>query len=136
VPHRVGDAVQWRCHQAVSEPQVPDPSEADGALRRALVGTADRLAELDVARWRPEVADELTELRRDVDLVFPPGMSGRAVRLAGLATRCRAVVELALEDDGASVTAAEADARTAALRPLDHAARRGLVAACAYPFER
>lgn len=136
VPHRTGAAVQWRCHPAVTEPQVPDPSEADGALRTALIGTADRLAALDVARWRPEVADELTALRSHVDLVFPPGMSGRAVRLAGLAARCRAVVELALEDDGGAVTAAEADARTEALRPLDRAARRGLVAACAHPFGR
>lgn len=136
VPYRTGSAVQWRCHQAATEPQVPDPSEADGALRQALLGTADRLAALDVARWRPEVADELIALRRHVDLVFPPGMAGRAVRLAGLAARCRAVVELALEDDGGSVTAFEADARTEALRPLDRAARRGLVAACAYPFER
>lgn len=136
VPHRTGGAVQWRCHQAVTEPQLPDPSEADGALRQALVGTADRLAALDVARWRPEVADELTALRRHVDLAFPPGMVDRAVRLAGLALRCRTVVELALEDDGGAVTAAEADARSEALRPLDRAARRGLVAACAYPFER
>lgn len=136
VPHRVGAAVQWRCHPAATEPQVPDPSEADGALRRALVDTADRLAELDVARWRPEVADELIALRRHVDLAFPPGMAARAVRLAGLAARCRTVVELALTDDGGSVTAAEATARTEALRPLDHAARRGLVAACAYAFDR
>ena len=69
-------------------------------------------------------------------VLLPPGMGDRAVRLAGLAARCRTVVELALEDDGGSVTAAEADARTETLRPLDRAARRGLVAACAYPFER
>ena len=136
VPHRAGAGVQWRCYRATTERQVPDPSEADALLRRALLGTADRLADLDVARWRPEVADELTSFRRHVDLAFPPGMGSRAVRLAGTAARCRAIVELALEDDGGSVTAAEADARTEALRPLDHAARRGLVAACAYPFER
>jgi len=136
VPHRAGAGVQWRCYRATTERQVPDPSEADALLRRALLGTADRLAHLDVARWRPDVADELTSLRRHVDLAFPPGMGSRAVRLAGTAARCRAIVELALEDDGGSVTAAEADARTEALRPLDHAARRGLVAACAYPFER
>jgi hypothetical protein len=136
VPHRVGSAVQWQCHQAVTEPQVPDLSEADTALRQALLGTAQRLADLDVARWRPEVADELLALRRHVDLVFPEGMAPRAVRLAGLATRCRTIVELALVDDGGSVTAAEADARTAALRPLDQAARRGLVAACAHPWTR
>lgn len=136
VPHRAGAGVQWRCHQAVTERQVPDPAEADALLRGALLDSAQRLAELDVARWRPDVADELMALRRHVDLVFPDGMAPRAVRLAGLATRCRTIVELALEDDGASITAAEADSRKEALRPLDQAARRGLVAACAFPWER
>lgn len=136
VPHRTGSGVQWQCHQAVTDRQVPDPSEADTLLRGTLLDTAQRLADLDVARWRPEVADELMALRRHVDLVFPHGMAPRAVRLAGLAARCRTIVELALEDDGGSVTAFEADTRKEALRPLDHAARRGLVAACAFPWER
>ncbi|NUR05483.1 MAG: hypothetical protein HOQ45_00570, partial [Nocardioidaceae bacterium] len=47
-----------------------------------------------------------------------------------LATRCRTIVDLALEDDGGAVTAAEADARRDALAPLDAAARRALVATC------
>jgi hypothetical protein len=136
VPHQVGAGVQWQCHRAVTERQVPDPAEADTLLRGALLDSAQRLVELDVARWRPEVADELMALRRHVDLVFPDGMAPRAVRLAGLAARCRTIVELALEDDGASITAAEADSRKEALRPLDHAARRGLVAACAFPRDR
>jgi hypothetical protein len=63
-------------------------------------------------------------------------MGPRAVRLASLATRCRTIVELALEDDGGSVTATEADIRRQALAPLDHAARRGLVAACSFPWDR
>ena len=58
-----------------------------------------------------------------------------AVRLAELSTRCRVIVELALEDEGRSVTAADADRRREALVPLDHAARRGLVAACAFPWD-
>ena len=136
VPHRVGAAVQWRCHPAVTERQVPDPTEADTLLRQAVLESAQRLADLDVARWRPEVADELMALRRHVDLVFPDGMAPRAVRLAGLSARCRTIVELALEDDGGAITAAEADSRKEALRPLDHAARRGLVAACSFPWER
>ena len=36
---------------------------------------------------------------------------------------------------GGAVTAAEADTRRQALLPLDHAARRGLVAACSFPWE-
>jgi hypothetical protein len=136
VPRRAGAGVVWTCHHAVSLRQVPDPSEADQLLRQALVRTTDVLADLDVARWRPEVADELMALRQAADFVFPHGMAPRAVRLAALATRCRTFVDLALEDDGGSITAAEADARRQALGPLDHAARRGLVAACSFPWDR
>ena len=42
----------------------------------------------------------------------------------------------ALEDDGGAISAHEADRRRAALAPLDHAARRGLVAACSFPWDR
>ncbi len=135
VPHRVGAGVSWACCAAASRRQVPDPSEADSALRQSLLVASRALADLDVARWRPEVADELVSLRGTVDLELPESMSPRAVRLASLATRCRTIIDLALEDDGGSITAQEADARRAALLPLDHAARRGLVAACSFPWD-
>lgn len=134
VPHQVGPAVQWVCHPAHVAAHVPDPAEADTGLRQAVLEAGRRLAELDVARWRPEVADALMDLRREHALDLPEGMAPRAVRLAALAGRCRTVVDLALADDGGAVTAHEADARRDALRPLDRAARRGLVAACAYPW--
>ncbi len=134
VPHQIGAGVQWLAMPATSRRQLPDPSEAEAALRHTLLGVAEALADLDVARWRPEVADELMALRRDADLALPASMAPRAVRLAGLASRCKLIVDLALEDDGGSITATEADSRRSALLPLDHAARRGLVAACAYPF--
>jgi hypothetical protein len=130
VPHRAGAGVVWTCHPAVSHRQLPDPAEADAGLRQALVRTTHALSDLEVARWRPDVADELMGLRRAADLAVPATMAPRAVRLAALATRCRAIVGLALEDDGGSITAAEAEARRRALLPLDQAARRGLVAAC------
>lgn len=136
VPRRTGAGVTWVVHRAVSLRQVPDPSEATTALRRTLLQAAQALADLDVARWRPEVADELLALRRVVDISAPAGMSPRAVELASLANRCRHIVGLALVDDGGAVTAGEADRRRAALAPLDHAARRGLVAACSFPWER
>jgi hypothetical protein len=135
VPDRVGAGVQWRAMPASSHRQLPDPAEADTALRSTLLGTTETLVDLDVARWRPEVADELMALRRMTTLALPDGMAPRAVRLAELSTRCRVIVELALEDDGRSVTAAEADTRREALVPLDHAARRGLVAACSFPWD-
>ncbi|MGA8208717.1 MAG: hypothetical protein WB798_01020, partial [Nocardioidaceae bacterium] len=59
VPHRAGAGVVWVCHAATSRRQLPDPAEADRALRRALLETTQGLAALDVARWRPDVADEL-----------------------------------------------------------------------------
>lgn len=130
VPRRTGAGVVWTCHPAAPRRAVPDPAEAGTALRQALVHSTNALADLEVARWRPEVAEELMALRRDVVLPLPPGLPPGAVRVAALATRCRRVVDLALEDDGGSLTTREADARREALRPLDHAARRGLVAAC------
>jgi hypothetical protein len=136
VPRRTGAGVVWTCHPATSRRQVPDPSEADALLRQALLAATNTLADLDVARWRPEVADELVALRRTVDLVVPGGMSPRALKLASLAARCRTIVDLALQYDGAAVTVTEADERRAALTPLDHAARRGLVAACSFPWGR
>lgn len=136
VPYRAGSGVVWTYYEASSRRQIPDPSEADTGLRQAVLAAANTLAELDVARWRPEVADALMGLRRTADLHFPQGMSPRALNLASMSTRCLTIVDLALEDDGAATTAREADIRRDALAPLDHAARRGLVAACSFPWER
>ena len=136
VPVRAGAGVVWRCLPAHERRQLPDLAEADTELRGALPRVADELAALDVARWRPEVADELMALRRPQELPVPDGMLPRAQRMVALATRCRAIVELALADDGGAITAAESDRRREALRPLDRAARRALVAACTYPFGR
>jgi hypothetical protein len=136
VPVRAGAGVVWRCLPAYERRQVPDLAEADTGLRAALPQVADALAGLDVARWRPEVADELMTLRRIEELDVPPRMSARAQRMVALATRCRRIVDLALADDGGAITAAQAEERRAALRPLDRAARRALVAACSAPFGR
>jgi hypothetical protein len=135
VPARAGSGVVWRCLPAATGAPVPDLPEADTGLRAAVLRAGDELARLDVARWRPEVADELMSLRRSTTLPVPEGMAPRAQRLLALAVRCRGIVELALADDGGALTAAEADARRASLAPLDRAARRGVVAACAHPWE-
>ena len=133
VPHRIGAGVQWVCQSAVSRRQVPDAADADRTLRRAVLDAAATLADLDVARWRPAVADELMALRREDDRstgALPPGTPPLVVRLASLSVRCARIVELALEDEGGSLTAAEAARRRDALAPLERASRRALVAAC------
>jgi hypothetical protein len=129
VPTRVGPTVVWQALPA-DRRQVPDVGEADRALRRALLDTANGLAALDVARWRPEVADELVELRHPHPVAAPPGIPARCLDLAGRGLQAVSIVALALEDDGAAVSATEIERRRAALQPLDAAGRRALVAAC------
>ncbi|MDQ6527501.1 hypothetical protein RB608_28060 [Nocardioides sp. LHD-245] len=129
VPRQVGRAVEWRVLPAERRPP-PDLGEADRQLRAALLATANALADLDVARWQPRVADELHDLRAGVPLVAPPGTPARCVDLAGRALHLEAVVELALRDDGGALSASDAAARRAVLEPLERAARHALTAAC------
>ncbi|HEY0951357.1 MAG TPA: hypothetical protein VGD85_14250, partial [Nocardioides sp.] len=60
----------------------------------------------------------------------PDGVPPRCVDLAARGLQARQIVEVALEDDGAAVSASEIELRRAALVPLDRAGRRALVAAC------
>ncbi len=128
VPVRVGAAVTWTSMPAERR-QLPDVGEADRALRASLPEAADTLARLEVARWRPEVADQLMNLRRRLGLVAPPGVPPRCVELAARGLQAREIVDLALEDDGGALSALEIQARRDALVPLGRAARRALVAA-------
>ena len=128
VPERVGAAVTWEVTPAERR-QLPDVGEADRALREAMPETADALARLEVARWRPEVADRLMNLRRRPPLPAPAGVPPRCVELAARGLQALEIVELALEDDGGALTAHEAGERRAALLPLGRAGRRALVAA-------
>ncbi len=83
-----------------------------------------------MARWRPEAADALLNLHHRPALAPPPGTPARCGELAARSLQASAIVELALEDDGGALSAAEAALRRESLLPLGAAARRGLVAAC------
>ena len=91
----------------------------------------DALTELDLARERPELADELTDLvTAAVDpRVVPPSLDSRHRTLLERSLRLAAICELALADDGASATALQAERRTRVLRPLLTTARYGVAAA-------
>ncbi|WP_296605605.1 hypothetical protein [Nocardioides sp.] len=128
VPHRTGAAIVWTVHPAERR-QLPDVGEADRELRVALLTSAESLARLDVARWRPEVADQLMNLRHRPPVTAPPGVPARCVDLAGRGLQATGIVDLALEDEGGAVTAYEMEERRAALVPLARAGRRALVAA-------
>ena len=129
VPRRVGGAVEWTAY-AASPRQLVDVGEADRGLRRALQESASALVALDVARWRPEAADALMDLHHPPRLAPPPGTPSRCAELAARSLHARAIVDLALEDEGGAVSSAETAARRAALPPPAAGARRGLVAAC------
>ena len=129
VPVQVGAAVTWVTHRAERR-QVPDVGEADRELRAVLLETAGTLADLDVARWRPEVADRLIDLRHREPVHAPDGVPPRCADLAARGLQALEIVDLALEDDGGALSVAEAQRRREALLPLGRAGRRALVAAC------
>ena len=69
--------VLWTAYE-VAEP-APDPltvAEAEHDLTAATRDAAAALAALDVASWRPEVADGLAKMRRGVTPDLPPGHDG------------------------------------------------------------
>jgi hypothetical protein len=129
VPRRVGAAVEWTAYPAGPRP-LDDVGEGDRSLRLALQQAATGLADLDVARWRPEAADALMNLHSRPPLRPPPGTPPRCADLAARALQALAIVDLALQDDGGALSAAQAGLRRGALHPLGAAARRALVAAC------
>ena len=128
VPSRVGPTVEWTLLPARRR-QLPDVGEADRVLRTVLLETADDLSRLDVARWRPEIADRLMNLRHRAPVVAPPGIPPRCVDLAARGLQALEIAELALEDEGGALTVHEMQQRRGALAPLARAGRRALVAA-------
>jgi len=129
VPRRVGPTVEWTAYPAARR-QVPDIGEADRELRTTLLTVTAELAELDVASWRPEVADELLNLRHRRVPGTPPGVPAACAELAARGMQALRIADLALADDGGALSATAAERRRAAILPLDLAGRRALVAAC------
>lgn len=134
--HDQGFGVSWHGWRHPEGTRLPAPAfgdlpEAERALRTALLQATDALADLDVARWRDDVADRIAGLRDGgVDhRLLPPGTAPRVVRVLGTATRVRGIVELAALDDGGSVSGWEAGRRADVLREIDTTARRALAAA-------
>lgn len=130
VPEVVGAGVFWQALPCARAVRATDTGEAERTMREALLSTAESLVALDVATWRPEVADALAGLREEQDAPLPPAYSPRASRLAALALRCRGIVELAHANGSAAITTREERERARSLGVLDRASRHALVAAC------
>lgn len=136
LPGVVGAGVTWQASAAAESPAMPELTEAEPVLRETLLECSARLADLDVARWRPEATAGLHALRATRGEPLPPAFGARAQRVAMLALRCLALCHLALDDDGGAVSAYEAAERRDALGLLERTARHGLVAACSTPPAR
>lgn len=129
VPVEQGETVQWQVFGAGPR-QLPDVGEADRGLRETLVSTAGDLADLEVAKWRPEAADALMNLHHRPALEAPLGTPPRCADLAARGLQAWAIVDLALDDDGGALSSYEVERRRGLLQPLGRAARRAVVAAC------
>lgn len=128
--------VTWQCYPVVAAGPDPGPflHEAEHDLRVGVMEAVQALSDLDVARWDPEVAEALDDLRRArrrgiSDDELPGSWPARArdvlVRTRALAT----LVQLATSSTGGAIDSREAEARAAVLRDLARVVRRARVAA-------
>ncbi|MPQ96973.1 hypothetical protein GB931_03345 [Modestobacter sp. I12A-02628] len=137
VPEQLGtEMVSWTAFDLTGVAPPPPPVEgtlraASGALDLAVAGSARTLAELDLARWNPEVPALLAGLARTTSAPgLPPDHEPLALSVLGRASRLSRVLDLAMADaPGAAVTHAQARARDEALRPLAQALREATTAA-------
>ncbi|HEU0102935.1 MAG TPA: hypothetical protein VFR07_11515 [Mycobacteriales bacterium] len=128
--------VDWAAYDVDAAGPDPGPflHDAEHDLRRGVLEVATALQDLDVARWRPEVAEALADLRRQArsgigEDELPGGYPPRARDLLVRARQLGAVVQLALQDQGGAIDTRESLERERALRSLGGLVRRARVAA-------
>jgi len=128
--------VTWQAYDVAMTAPDPGPflHEAEHDLRLGVMEATQALTDLDVARWDPDVAEALEDLRRSQrrgmsDDELPGSWPTRArevlVRTRALAT----LVQLADQTMGGVVDSREAEARARVLRDLARVVRRARVAA-------
>lgn len=132
-----GAMVRWQLRSATASIVPVSLGEARRMLAEALVIAVDALESMDVARWRPDAAEEIAELASsavpaEIREQLPPDLDPRRSDLLVRAARLEAIAELAMADDGAAVTLFAADQRQAALRHVAGAARHAMSAASTF----
>jgi hypothetical protein len=131
VPLAAGSGLRWRGAPADPPGYLPDVASADRELREALRDATERLVDLDVMSWNPEIADAIMNLRApDPTGNSLPFASPRAAHTAMSGLRAAAIVALADQEESGPISAAEMELRHQALQPLHLAARTAVVAAC------
>lgn len=128
--------VMWTAYDV--EVAGPDPGpylhDAEHDLRVGVVECATALRDLDVARWRPDIAGALQDLRKQAragidEDELPNGYPQRARQLLVRARQLAGVLQLAAQDLGGAVDTREVAGREQALRELARVVRRAHVAA-------
>jgi hypothetical protein len=109
---------------------LPQLNEAQREYDEVLRDAAADLADMDLARAHPAAAAAAERCDRMLRAQqLSPALSPRAARLLVGATRLNTLVSLAMSDDGAAVTAGEAQRRREVLTRVERITRRALVAA-------
>lgn len=138
IPEPSGTSAVWRLVDLPPGPAGPgaavppfDVADARAQVHAAMEEAIEALTELDLARDRPELADDLTDLITAVadPRLLPPGLDQRRRELLERSLRLLGICEIALDDDGAAATALQAERRARVLHPLRDTARRGVAAA-------
>jgi hypothetical protein len=128
-----GTMVAWTVYPVASHrgDELPALADAEREMAMALRAATDRLQALDVAAWRPDAAQRLTAVRASslTRGILPDSTPPRCLRVLASAARLRAIVGLAVEDDGAAINGYEALHRIDVLRRLDATCRRAMAAA-------
>lgn len=128
--------VRWTAFDVVLPGPYAGPflHDAEHDLRCGVIEVAAALRGLDVARWRPDLADALRALRQEAaagidDDELPGGYPQRARALLVRSRQLAGVLHLAGQDSGGAVDTRETEAREASLRELARLVRRARVAA-------
>ncbi|MDD9207852.1 hypothetical protein PU560_15455 [Georgenia sp. 10Sc9-8] len=139
-PYERGTQVVWTVDLDLPSPApslllagVESLSHARRTVQHALTEAVDALTELDVARDRPDLADELMDVSVATlpDEHLPPGLEPRRADVLERAARLLKIVDLAAGDPGAAVTSLQVGRRAEILRGVERAARHAMCAASA-----
>jgi hypothetical protein len=128
VPVIVADGVmRWTVYDLPSgpPPEMVPLSEADHGLAGAMRTAATTLIELDVARHRPGVREEIEAIISGTPkLLWPEGMPPKPLRVLQRSIEVSAILQIASGDSpGGALSASAATARAQALWPLFDAVR-------------
>ncbi|WP_461144774.1 hypothetical protein [Salinifilum aidingensis] len=136
VPHPIAEGIlRWTVHRVGDLPPPADLplGEAEHGMTAAMREAASALSELDVARHRPGVREEIArEVDERPEPSWPEGVPARPLRVLQRAAELAAILRAAGEDTpGGALSSSARHARAEALRPLSERVREARCAAVA-----